>query len=259
MTTIEKLSRDLKSRRPPIIGIDGPLASGKTTLAKQLALEFDFSCIHIDNFLDGSERKYYSTIKFKELKEQIESSSSPLIIEGVCLLKIFNAIKIVPDYLVYIISSVDGYRRKADRLETEVEDYIQMYQPEKRADLKMRSINMNTQHDVDIAYLKYRTIFSSLLAIGGIISIIAGILLLSAGLEGSDSAIFKVLGAEISAKGIGGVILSTSAVWAYLAYRSRPVYRHKKETKKSIGSDGAVEEWETESSTRAGMNSSNKS
>jgi len=44
---------------------------------------------------------------------------------------------------------------------------------------------------------------------------------------GSDSDIFKVLGAEISAKDIGGIILAASAVWAYLAYRSRAVYRHK--------------------------------
>ena len=259
MTTIEKLSKDLKSRKPSIIGIDGPLASGKTILAKQLALEFDFSCIHIDTFLDGKKGKYYSDIKFKELKKQIESSTRPLIIEGACLLKIFDTFKIVPDYLVYIISSVDSYKKKPDQLETEVEEYTQKYLPEKRADLNIRSLNMKTQHDVDIAYLKFRTIFSSLLALGGIISIIAGILLLHAGLQGSDSAIFKLLGAEISAQGIGGVILTTSAVWAYLAYRSRPVYRHKKETKKSIGSDGAVEEWETESSTRAGINPSGRS
>ena len=132
--------------------------------------------------------------------------------------------------------------------------------PAKRADLNLGSLNMKTQHDVDIAYLKSRTLFSSLLALGGILSIIVGALLLNAGLQGGDSAVFKVLGAEISAKGIGGVILTTSAVWAYLAYRSRPVYRHKKETKKSVGSDGSIEEWETESSTRdAIINSSDKS
>ena len=110
---------------------------------------------------------------------------------------------------------------------------------------------MTTQHDVDIAYVKSRTLFSALLALGGIISIIVGAILLNSGLQRDDSAAFKILGSEISAKGIGGVILTTSAVWAYLAYRSRPVYRHKKETKKKIGADGSVEEWETESSTRA--------
>ena len=60
---------------------------------------------------------------------------------------------------------------------------------------------MTTQHDVDIAYLKSRILFSALLALGGILLIIVGGLLLNSGLQGNDSAVFKILGSEILAKG----------------------------------------------------------
>jgi len=251
---IDMLKKELLSKNYSIIGIDGKLASGKSTLAKNLAHELGFSCIHVDSFLEKGRGHYVSALKLDVLANKINESSRPVIVEGVCLLEILDRIKTKKDYLIYLNNSVDCYRKKDDALENEVILYTKKFQPEQKADLILGEMNMKNQHDVDIAYLKSRTIFSALLAFGGILSIIVGALLLNSGLQGGDTAVFKILGAEISASGIGSVILTTSVVWAYLAYRSRPVYRHKKETKKSIGTDGSVEEWETESSTRFAVN-----
>jgi len=256
MSVLEYLKREFRSNIPEIITIDGRLASGKTTLANEICQIFGYILISIDDFLDKRIGKYFDAINFEKLTEFIVSTPRPLIIEGICIAKVVETLGITPDYRIFLSESVQEYQSHSDELENEVENYLEVYVPAKNANLIIRNLGMTNQHDVDIAYLKSRTLFSALLALGGILSILVGAILLNAGLHGDDSAIFKILGAEISAKGIGGVILATSAVWAYLAYRSRPVYRHKKETKKTVGSDGSVEEWETESSTRLAVNRS---
>ena len=47
---IKKIDRLLQTKSPVIVGIDGPCASGKTTLAKKLADEIGAQVIHIDDF-----------------------------------------------------------------------------------------------------------------------------------------------------------------------------------------------------------------
>ncbi len=52
-----KLKALLKERERVILAIDGPCASGKTTLARRLAQKFDANLIHMDDFFLRPEQR----------------------------------------------------------------------------------------------------------------------------------------------------------------------------------------------------------
>ena len=109
------------------------------------------------------------------------------------------------------------------------------------------------QLDVDIAYLKSKTLVAVVLGIGGMAALAVGAFVLTSGISTQDSAVFKVLGAEISAEGIGAVILASSLLWAYFAYLTRPKYSRRKEIRNETSSDGSQSRYEFESATMAAV------
>jgi hypothetical protein len=137
-------------------------------------------------------------------------------------------------------------------LRGEVQDYITRYLPRARADaiICLEELTMNSSHDVDIAFIKAKTLVSVTLAIGGLLQTIAGALLLNAGLNEPGTASFKVLGAEVSATGLGGIVLCTSVMWAYFAYLARPKFSSRSETRNRTSADGSSELYEFRSSTQ---------
>lgn len=77
---------------------------------------------------------------------------------------------------------------------------------------------------VGIAMMKYRTIITIVLILGGILTLLVGTLILLFGSNANDSAIIEMLGVRIDAKGFGAVVLASSLLWGFFAYRSRPTY-----------------------------------
>ena len=53
----EKIKREIEGKMFPLVTIDGPCASGKTTLARKLALELNAAVIHTDDFVVPHARK----------------------------------------------------------------------------------------------------------------------------------------------------------------------------------------------------------
>ena len=100
---------------------------------------------------------------------------------------------------------------------------------------------MQYRVEVDVAYIKAKTALAITLAIGGMLALCVGVLVLLYGVNGQDELLFKIAGAEMSAKGLGGVIMGTSAVWAYCAYRSRPKYSRVEQTSEKRSADGGME------------------
>ncbi|SEI48383.1 hypothetical protein SAMN05421831_102296 [Allopseudospirillum japonicum] len=105
------------------------------------------------------------------------------------------------------------------------------------------------QLDVDIAYIKAKAIVSGFLAFGGIVSIFVGAFVFNAGISSENTTLINILGAEVTAKGIGAVILSSSVPWAYFSYLSRPNYSRARESRTNTTADGTQEVYEFDSST----------
>ena len=134
MSTIENIKKSLLSKRSSIIAIDGPLASGKSTLANQIFVDHGYDCIHVDDFLEIGTGEFYTALKLDKFKEKILSLSKPFVIEGVCMINIMESLNIYPYVLIYLQESLSGYKKWNDKLEIEVSQYIEKYLPNKKAD-----------------------------------------------------------------------------------------------------------------------------
>ncbi|MGI0025456.1 MAG: hypothetical protein ACREA4_09990, partial [Nitrososphaera sp.] len=248
--SIIELARALKEKAAATIGIDGYLGAGKTTVAKTLSRQTGYRCVHLDQYLDPRKGGFLDNLDLATLKMAIEER--PLIIEGLCLLKVLAQLQANVDFLVFVVGLRPDRKELDKKVFDEADMYLQAYRPTQKADVifNMDRYNSNQSNEIDIAYIKAKTAISIVLAVGGILSILVGALVFVLGLQGGDTALIKVAGVEISAKGVGGVTLGTSAVWAYLAYLARPKYSRKREVKESKKNDGSFERHEFESSTQ---------
>lgn len=232
-----------------VIGVDGGLGAGKSTLAGELSRRLGFQCIHLDDYLEPHKGRYFENIDMASLQSSI--TAKPTIIEGICLVKVLQALGIKEYFSIYVPGVSPAENPKDRLLLEEIAEYFLTYRPQQSAEViyTMNDEGRGSSAEIDIVFIKAKTAISIVLAIGGILSILVGALIIAIGAQSSDTAVIKFSGIEISAKGIGGVILMTSAIWAYLAYMARPQYSRKREVKESKKSDGTYEKHELESST----------
>lgn len=214
-----------------LIGIDGYHATGKTTLARSLSAALGVPVVHLDTFLHPHQGSFVRSIRLPELSAALRQR--PVIVEGVCLLAALSLAGVKPDLLIYILGSEPHPMTSGDRsaLASEVRDYHRKWQPVDMADayyfinpakeaIKMRPI----QPDVDVAFIQAKTILAITLAIGGMLALVIGLIVLLYGASTPNQTTFRIAGLDVSASGIGGVIMATSAIWAFFSYQCRPVY-----------------------------------
>lgn len=84
----------------------------------------------------------------------------------------------------------------------------------------------------DVAYIKAKTQSVMILASGGIVSLIVGLIVFSSNLEGKDKTVLRFGNFNLSSKHLGALIIANSTIWAFLSYQSRPKYSHLKSNKK---------------------------
>ena len=104
---------------------------------------------------------------------------------------------------------------------------------------------------LDIAYINAKTRIAITLAIGGMLTLFVGLLLLFFGVTSQDRTLMRFLGVEVSAGGLGGVIMTTSVMWAFLAYKACPSYAHSSRVEERYDSSSQLlERVHLESSTQ---------
>ena len=201
-----------------VIAIDGELGAAKTTFSNELSNIYEIPIIHVDDYLTKGQNQYVAALKIDDLKEAIRNSPLPVIIEGVCLLSVLTVIEVNPVLHVFIYRGGSSDYKKNSSVVEEVENYITKSQSPYISDktFYMNSPQTN-QLDVDIAYIKSKTLVSVILALGGVMALLVGAYVLTSGVSNNDSAVFEILGAKITAEGIGAVILSSSVLWAYFS------------------------------------------
>jgi hypothetical protein len=104
--------------------------------------------------------------------------------------------------------------------------------------------------DVDVAFIRSKTTVVIALVCGGLAQTLCGALMLGLGVSQQGTATLKVLGMEISASGLGGIVIATSAMWGYFAYLARPKYSRTTESTRTTKPDGTIETHEFMSSTQ---------
>lgn len=125
---VRQLADELKNRgvcsKNFLIGIDGFFGAGKTYLAKELGNALNINVINIDKYLIKNKEGSVKNIDLEKLKKDIISmgKKGSLIIEGACLLSIFELIDIKYNLLIYIkrikrVSSFYSFWRDKDECE----------------------------------------------------------------------------------------------------------------------------------------------
>ena len=231
-----------------ILVIDGCQGVGKSTLAAVISKIADIPCIHLDEFLVRNQGSFVDSLRLPDIRSALRQR--PIIVEGVCVLEVMHRLGIQPGRIVYVraVESIPHGAPSRGRLDSEVFAYHRKWRPLALADVvyavsrKLTDENpaatSNTRADVDIAFINAKTKLAITLAVGGMIALVIGLAVLMYGITGQDEAIIKVSGVDISARGIGGVIMATSAVWAYFSYKCRPIYSHTRQSFERFDPDG---------------------
>lgn len=105
---IQEIITEITNLHPMIIGIDGEDGQGKSTyLAPQIASSVNGVVIHCDDYLIKKAGSY--KLRQNDLGQDIEiniKKKSPLIIEGVMLIKVLTLLKIKLNYHIYASSNL---------------------------------------------------------------------------------------------------------------------------------------------------------
>jgi uridine kinase len=253
MSQLRQLIHALKLHQAGLVGIDGGVGAGKTTIAYQLSAQLRCTCVHLDSFLSKGNATFLPSIQYDHLRSAIALEKGTVVVEGVCLLAALERLSLVPDYLVFVDSEARYKDAKmSNLLHGEVQKYLTEYSPRSKANaiISLERTAVNSSYDVDIAYIKSKTIVSVTLAIGGLMQTIVGALLLNTGLNQQGTATFKILGAEVSGTGLGAIVLCSSVMWAYFACLARPNFSIHSENRNTTHADGSSEAYEFTSHTQ---------
>ncbi len=128
---VDKLKGEIYPWRKYLIAVDGITGSGKSGLARYLALELDMPAIETDMIRNMSETQ--PSYRVSELRHLIQSRHEldrPVIVEGIFLLDTLQKLGVEPDYLIFVENSeADAGYALRDSLPA----YLTKYKPKDRA------------------------------------------------------------------------------------------------------------------------------
>ena len=88
--------------RPGIIGIDGLTASGKSWAAQQLSMSLGWPIVGCDGFVRYGKLFYPHVLDLPALNDTLDTSQRPLIVDGVMLRLVLQAIGIPATHNIYV-------------------------------------------------------------------------------------------------------------------------------------------------------------
>lgn len=123
----------IEVRQRFLIAVDARPGAGKSTLSRWLAWQLGWSIVETDLYLDRKAENQPSYI-LNELRRVIThrlDRNLPVLVEGIMLLQLLEAIELPHDYLVY----VEYVDESPERLtENSVLPYEKVYRPRQEAD-----------------------------------------------------------------------------------------------------------------------------
>jgi cytidylate kinase len=128
---ISEIMMRMKTANPRIIGIDGVDGSGKSTLPELLSQEMDYIHLNVDDYLEKNRGHFVKYIKYDAIQSQIDQAKKPVIIEGVCLLAVFQRLQRNPDMFIYVKRVSNGGRWR-DKDDCEVTENIDNFMDQKK-------------------------------------------------------------------------------------------------------------------------------
>lgn len=127
----------IKNRRRSesfIIGIDGWMYSGKSSLASWLAWQLGCQAVYLDMFI-VADNGTFAGWRVEDLRRIFVSRTGRCtIVEGVMLLEALHRIQVAPDYLVYARDAGRRNRPTGSELSKTILAYLMQRRPMSKAD-----------------------------------------------------------------------------------------------------------------------------
>ena len=119
-----------------LVTLDGFHGSGKSFLARSLATELGRTLVEADSFLREGEGRFLGALRLDELGRTVAESVRPVILEGVCILKVTDCLGLAAQVRVYV-RQIDRegrwYREKYLDLERGAESIVEEIREQNRA------------------------------------------------------------------------------------------------------------------------------
>jgi len=246
ISSADTLAGLLRPHRDGIISIDGQHGVGKTTLARELTRLLGMRVVHLDDFLSRGRGGFVAFLDLEAIATALASRS--VLVDGVCMLDVLERLGLRADATVYVRETSPHTRGKLDAgaLAAEVADYQRRRSPEQVASfvfvrpMRAREGTVcaveSQEAQVDIAFINAKTKLAITLAVGGMLTLVVGLVVLLYGVQQAGDATVKLAGMEVAASGMGAVIMVTSSVWAFFAYKSRPIYVRRRDLSETYDS-----------------------
>lgn len=107
-TSVFEIATLLRGVNAKKIAIDGADGSGKSTLARELGTTLGLRIVHLDDFVDRGKGAFFEHLNLAAVAEDI-ASDKPILIEGICMLQVLEAIGVEADAIVYVKRMGDHY------------------------------------------------------------------------------------------------------------------------------------------------------
>jgi len=85
-----------------LVGIDGWMGVGKSSLATRLAAELDVTLCDADDFLVRDQGSYIDHIRFEQLQSNLNAQTTLCFVSGVCLRQVLMRAEIVAAKNIYV-------------------------------------------------------------------------------------------------------------------------------------------------------------
>ena len=112
-TVIKKIKKEVCTEQYQLISIDGRSGSGKTMLSTEITQQLNIEHINLDDddYLKKKQDEFVDAIKYGSLLSKIEvarKENKPILIEGICIIKILERIKVIPTFKIYVKKTIVG-------------------------------------------------------------------------------------------------------------------------------------------------------
>ena len=171
---IDTLCEFISSKNSKIIGLDGSLNAGKSTLGKILSVKYNTNLISFDNYQSPKLKgKYSEFLKLDQLKGDVNKTieeNCNVIIEGPFFLEVIDKIKLNHDIRIYVRNKYDDFWVNEDLDEEELSSEIkkiedsnsQLNNLNKMLGIHNTSI-VSENEDLGITIAKYHNIYRQMI------------------------------------------------------------------------------------------------
>lgn len=99
----DSLSEFMLGQQPRIVAITGPMRSGKTTLGRYLAWNFNVSLVETDLLLFGCAPWRHDLAALQQMIDICLGMDRPVFVEGLTSLRLLKSIGKTPDFVIELL------------------------------------------------------------------------------------------------------------------------------------------------------------